>query len=308
MKAVSETFFDFDDSMDQSPIIHIVGVGTTGLRAVGKMTARIHKVDCIGVQLASEELSGVTKALPIVTLPRTDRNSTVTVEPLMQIIENSDLIFLVSDLREGFDSPLLDICTAVRQRSTTLLLVVPEDLDGNGQPIPMTQQATRLRTIVDGIIIVSGTSLTQFDLCAPKVFDDTTLHDYLIRLAIEKITDIITTTSALCIDLADVLTVIRGPGVIRVGIGIASGTEKGISATEKAFHALKQQGTYSLAKTPRLLCCITGSGEMTMDDYNNVSRQLHDSVNEDTNIKIGITHNDEMGNNLMVTLWAAESE
>jgi hypothetical protein len=132
---MSETFFEFADSMDQSPIIHIIGVGTTGLRAVGKMADRIHNVDCIGVQLASDEFFRASKALPIVTLQRAHRNDAVNLEPLMKIIENSDLIFLVSDLRNDLDSPLLDICTAVHERSTVLLLVVPESLNDKLQPM-----------------------------------------------------------------------------------------------------------------------------------------------------------------------------
>ncbi|MBV5339769.1 MAG: hypothetical protein J0665_09455 [Deltaproteobacteria bacterium] len=300
---VRDKYFEFDSDLDQGAIIHIVGVGDTGLCAVSKMAGRIHNVECIGVQFATEGCS-ITGSLPMVMLTKPDLDSTLNFEPLMKTIENSDLVFLVSDLNEGRNRLLLDICTAVRMRSTTLILVVPEPLDDKGQPVSLSGQVTILRATVDGMIIVSGSSLTPLDPCAPKVFDDTTLLNYLIRHAIEKVTDIITTMGSMCIDLADVLTIIKGDGMIRFGTGIASGTDRGIAATGKAFYALKQQGVFSLVKVTRLLCCITGSGEMTMDDYNSVSRLLHVATNEDTNIKIGISRHDEMGNNLMVTIWA----
>lgn len=302
---MNENHFEFDETSGEGAIIHIIGAGRTGLRAVGKMAGRIHKVECIVVTFTAEDYLE-SNTLPIVNLSATSPDGALKFEHLINITKNSDLVFLVTDLNEGITNQLLDVCTAICKPSTTLILVLPETIDNKEHPVSIIEQVSAFRPTVDGVIIVSEISLIPLDLNAPKVFGNTAMLDHLLRLTIERVTEIITTNGLMCIDFADVLTVIRGDGVIRVGIGLASGKDKGNSATNKAFGALKQQNMHSIAKTPSLLCCITGSGEMTMDDYNNVNRLLHSTVNEDTNIKIGITHNDEMGNNLMVVLWAVE--
>lgn len=305
---MSENIFEFDESVEQSAIIHIVGIGKTGLRAVGKMVGRIHKVECLGVQFASEDFYPLN-TLPMINLSETTLGGdTLNFTHFIKTVQNSDLIFLVADLNDGINNLLWDICTAVRKPYTAVILVVPETLDDIGTPIAITEQVTTLRTSVDGVILVSSRSLIPLNLYATKVFDDTAMHDYLLRHAIEKVTDIITTTSFMCMDFADVLTIIKGDGIMRCGTGIALGKERGIHATEKAFNALKLQGIGSIIISPRLLCCITGSNEMTMEDYNNVNELLHSAVSEDSNIKIGVTRNDEMGNILMVTIWVVESD
>lgn len=44
---------------------------------------------------------------------------------------------------------------------------------------------------------------------------------------------------------------------------------------------------------------------MTMDDYNDVNRQLNSAANEEAALRIGVTTRDDLGDNLMVTIWAA---
>ena len=53
-----------------------------------------------------------------------------------------------------------------------------------------------------------------------------------------------------------------------------------------------------------MLVNITGSGSMTMDDYNTVNRIVHEKVHEDANIKIGVVRDDEMGDSIKVTVIA----
>ena len=43
---------------------------------------------------------------------------------------------------------------------------------------------------------------------------------------------------------------------------------------------------------------------MTMDDYNTVNRIVHEKVHEEANIKIGVVRDDEMGDNIKVTVIA----
>jgi cell division protein FtsZ len=85
---------------------------------------------------------------------------------------------------------------------------------------------------------------------------------------------------------------------------MSSGERRGVAATVKSISAIEQQGVSLNNEKIRVLCCISGSNNMTMDDYNEVNHILHDSIHENSLLKIGIIVNEELGDNMIVTIWA----
>ncbi len=288
-----------DKSSEQEAIINVIGIGKTGLRAVGKMAGNIHNVNCLGVGILSHNNSvenEIPIEIPIVMLPEHDRDF----DPLLSAIEPSDLIFLIAKLGEGYDDCLADICTAIRKHD---ILIVPVILE----PEDVTTRFNApfgLRATVDCMIIVDESSFVSHGPCFPTIIDENTLPDHLLRLAIEKITDIIAHQSLMSVDFLDFKRIVKGNGLTRLGTGYASGSDKGVSATDTALSSIKRQGV-SLKEIPRMLCHISGSSEMTMDDYNGVNRQIHKAVTDETLVIIGVTENKELKDNIMVTILAA---
>jgi len=105
------------------------------------------------------------------------------------------------------------------------------------------------------------------------------------------------------LDFADVKTVMSVRGMAMMGIGKGSGDNRAAEAVNNAISSpLLEDNDISGAKG--VLVNITGSGSMTMDDYNTVNRIVHEKVHEDANIKIGVVRDDEMGDNIKVTVIA----
>jgi len=79
--------------------------------------------------------------------------------------------------------------------------------------------------------------------------------------------------------------------------------DKALIAAKKATACLKMQGD-ELQSLSSVLVSIYGSNNMTMDDYNSVNKFIHEQVNEECAIRIGIIIDDSLGDSILVNLLA----
>jgi cell division protein FtsZ len=88
-----------------------------------------------------------------------------------------------------------------------------------------------------------------------------------------------------------------------MGIGVGSGEKRAAEAAQQAISSpLLEDIDISGAKG--VLVNITGSSSMTMEDFEEVSRIIHNKVHEDANIFIGLVINEELGDAIKVTAIA----
>ncbi|MDZ4185780.1 MAG: hypothetical protein U1D97_12465 [Desulfuromonadales bacterium] len=92
-------------------------------------------------------------------------------------------------------------------------------------------------------------------------------------------------------------------GMAMMGIGIAEGEKR---ATEAAMQAISSPllEEIDISGAKGVLVNICGSSSMTMDDFDEVSRIIHEKVHEDANIIVGLVINEEMGEKIKVTAIA----
>jgi cell division protein FtsZ len=92
-------------------------------------------------------------------------------------------------------------------------------------------------------------------------------------------------------------------GMAMMGIGIGEGDRRATDAAHQAISSpLLEDIDISGAKG--VLVNITGSSNMTMEDFDEVSRVIHEKVHDDANIIIGLVINEEMGDRIKVTAIA----
>ncbi len=165
----SQNHLDF--ILDEDLIIFVVGAGKTGLRTVGKMVNGVSSGNCIGLRLPSDDCNN-SNDLSMIPLAGSYPDQHLDIERLIGITGESDLVFLVASLDEGLNDLLLDICSAINEKSIRLILVTPEPQDGYES----------LKTLIDafskvgGVILVSENPLNTFDLIATYVPSGAIFH------------------------------------------------------------------------------------------------------------------------------------
>lgn len=281
--------FEFDESAGQGAIFRVIGVGTFGLRVVGNMVGSINGIECIGVV---QEGSTCTDILPLVSLPLISNQDHHDVAPLLEKLGTPDLNFIVANLDEE-DGLLEDICNALHNANIPTFLVLPESA------LSMERKA---EVTLDGVMIVSASSMEPPYPQSWIVQDASSIQDNLFQLAIRQIVELMLSNS-MGMDYHDVMVTICG-GLIRFAAGISSGKDGAKKAAEKASAGLLKQGV-ELQMLSGCLISVCGSNDiMKMDDYNIANEFIHNHANEECVIRIGVIYDDSLGDNLLVSFIA----
>ena len=127
--------------------------------------------------------------------------------------------------------------------------------------------------------------------------------DDVLRQAVQGISDLITTSGLINVDFADVKSVMSERGMAMMGIGVAEGEKRASEAAQQAISSpLLEEIDISGAKG--VLVNISGSSTMTMEEFDEASRIVHEKVHEDANIIVGLVINEELGDRLKITAIA----
>jgi cell division protein FtsZ len=162
---------------------------------------------------------------------------------------------------------------------------------------------TALKEVVDCLLVIPNDRLIGLAGKSMSVVDAFRPADDVLRQAVQGISDLITTQGMINVDFADVKAVMSDRGMAMMGIGIAEGEKR---ATEAAMQAISSPllEEIDISGAKGVLVNICGSSSMTMDDFDEVSRIIHEKVHEDANIIVGLVINEEMGQRIKVTAIA----
>jgi len=160
-----------------------------------------------------------------------------------------------------------------------------------------------LKKHVDSLIVVPNDRLIGLAGKNTSILDAFKPSDDVLRQAVQGISDLITTTGMINVDFADVKSIMSVRGMAMMGIGMSNGDNRAVEAATTAISSpLLEDIDISGAKG--VLVNICGSSSMTMDEYEIISRIIHEKVHEDANIIIGLLVDEELGENLKVTAIA----
>jgi cell division protein FtsZ len=160
-----------------------------------------------------------------------------------------------------------------------------------------------LRKHVDSLIVIPNDRLLGLAGKSMSILDAFKPSDDLLRQAVQGISDLITTSGLINVDFADVKAIMNERGMAMMGIGIASGENRAVEAATKAISSpLLEEIDISGAKG--VLVNISGSSNMTMDEFDDASRIIHEKVHEDANIIVGLVIDEDLGDFVKITAIA----
>jgi cell division protein FtsZ len=163
--------------------------------------------------------------------------------------------------------------------------------------------AENLKEVVDSLIVIPNDRLLGLAGKNMSILDAFKPSDDVLRQAVQGISDLITTSGLINVDFADVKAIMSERGMAMMGIGLAEGERRAAEAAQKAISSpLLEDIDISGAKG--VLVNISGSSNMTMEEFDEASRIIHEKVHEDANIIIGLVINEELGDRIKITAIA----
>lgn len=312
--------FEFDERIDQTARIKVIGVGGGGGNAVNTMIAsHIEGVEFYTANTDAQALrssrapmkiqlgSKLTKGLGAGANPEVGREAALEDRArLAELLEGADMVFIAAGLGGGTGTGAAPVIAEVAKEIGALTVGVvtkPFGREGKRRHAQSEAGVDALKDVVDSLIVIPNDRLLGLAGKSMSILDAFKPADDVLRQAVQGISDLITTSGLINVDFADVKSIMSERGMAMMGIGIAEGEKRAAEAAHQAISSpLLEDIDISGAKG--VLVNISGASTMTMEEFEEASRIIHEKVHEDANIIIGLVIDEELGDRLKITAIA----
>src|ERR1035437_9283661 len=309
--------FEFDESIDQSAKIKVIGIGGGGGNAVNTMIAcNVQKVEFLAANTDGQGLrmsnapvkiqlgAQLTKGLGAGANPTRGREAALEDrERIADMLKGADLIFIAAGMGGGTGTGAAPVIADVAREIGALtvgIVTKPFTREGKQRLTKAEDGIREMKKHVDSLVVIPNDRLLGLAGKSMSILDAFKPSDDVLRQAVQGISDLITTSGMINVDFADVKSIMSERGMAMMGIGIASGENRGVEAATRAISSpLLEDIDVSGARG--VLVNITGSAAMTMDDFDAVNKTVHEKVHEDANIIIGVVIDEDLGDVIKVT-------
>lgn len=316
---------DIDTSLTGTAKIKVFGVGGGGGNAVQMLIESNTK----GVQFicANTDLQALrkneapfkiqlgeklTNGLGAGAKPEVGRDAALeSVNAIRDIISDADMVFVTAGMGGGTGTGAAPIVAQAAKEQGILtvgIVTKPFSFEGNKRMNVANDGIQELQNYVDSLIIIPNDRLVSMTNKKVTFKNATQLANEVLKNAVRGICDVILCDGNFNVDFADVRTTMSIPGLALMGIGRASGENRAKEAAQQALMSPLLEDV-SLESAKAILYNITASSSLTMEEVNEIGFMIHD-INTDPNINIifGVTYDEDMGDDLQLTLIATGIE
>ena len=298
--------------------IKVFGVGGAGCNAINRMVEE----DVRGVEfyVANTDLQVLnispaknkiilgkttTKGLGAGANPEIGYKAAVESEDdIRAAMEGADMVFITAGLGGGTGTGAAPLFAKIAKEFDILtvgIVTKPFTFEGKKRTEQSIRGLEELHKYVDSLIIVSNNQLLEVIGRIPFV-EAFREADNVLRQGVQTITDLIAVPAMINLDFADVRAVMEGQGSALIGIGMAQGENKAQEAAAKAITSPLLEAQIRGARNA--IVNVTGGESITIFDANDAVEFIRDSAGSDIDIIFGVAINDNLGDNIIVTVIA----
>jgi cell division protein FtsZ len=283
-------------------VIKVIGVGGGGVNAVNRMIdAGLKGVEFIAVNTDAQALlmsdadvkldigRDLTRGLGAGSDPDVGRNAAESHrDEIEEMIKGADMVFI----------------TAGEGGGTGIGVVTrPFSFEGRRRAVQADSGVQRLKEKVDTLIVIPNDRLLTVANEKTSVLNAFKMADEVLLQGVSGITNLITTPGLINTDFADVKMILSSAGSALMGIGQASGENRAVVAAKAAISSPLLEAAIDGARG--ILLNITGPSGLGLFEMNAAAEIIHGVAHQDANIIFGTVIDDEMGDEVKVTVIAA---
>jgi cell division protein FtsZ len=291
-------------------VIKVIGVGGGGVNAVNRMIdAGLKGVEFIAVNTDAQALlmsdadvkldigRELTRGLGAGSDPEVGRQAADDHRAeIEQAITGADMVFITA-------APVIAEIAKANGALTIGVVTRPFAFEGRRRSVQAEQGIQRLKEKVDTLIVIPNDRLLTVSNEKTSVLNAFKMADEVLLQGVQGITDLITTPGLINTDFADVRMIMRDAGSALMGIGYASGEGRAVSAARAAISSPLLEASIEGARG--ILLNISGGSDLGLFEVNEAAEIIHAVAHADANIIFGAVIDDEMGDEIRVTVIAA---
>lgn len=284
--------------------IKVIGVGGGGSNAVSRMmqdTERIRGVEFIAVNTDAQDLDyasahkkiyigrALTHGLgagmnPDIGKQAAEENRS----ELGEIMEDADIVFVTAGFGGGTGSGAAPVIAEIAREKGILtvgIVTKPFSFEGT-QRMNIAQDAlARLKDKVDSLVVIPNDrifAMIDKDTPAMRAFG---FIDEVLKNAVKSIAELINMPGIINVDFADIETTLKDAGTTLIGIGTASGQDRGVKAAESAINSPLLEVSVEGAKG--VLFSIAGGKDLKMSEINDIARTIASNLDQNARVIFG---------------------
>jgi cell division protein FtsZ len=300
--------------------IKVIGVGGGGGNAINTMVEnRLSGVEFIAANTDMQALEksradirlqlgpGITKGMGAGADPEMGKDAAQeSYDDLQNALSGADMVFVTAGLGGGTGTGAAPVIAKLCKEAGALTVAVvtkPFYFEAKRRMRNAESGWERLKKHSDTIITVPNDRLLSLMQKNSTLVDMMKMVDDVLLQAVKGITDLINLPGHINVDFADLKTVMKEVGPAIMGSGSAAGENRASEAAKRAIdnQLLEDVG---IDGARGILINISATQSLTMGEFMEASALIQDKAHEDANIIIGALFDENMGDELRVTVIA----
>ncbi|RPA63461.1 cell division protein FtsZ [Gordonia oryzae] len=301
-------------------VIKVVGIGGGGVNAVNRMIEQgLKGVEFIAINTDAQALlmsdadvkldvgRDSTRGLGAGADPEVGRRAAEDArDEIEELLKGADMVFVTAGEGGGTGTGGAPVVAQIARKLGALTVGVvtrPFAFEGKRRGGQAEAGITALRESCDTLIVIPNDRLLQLGDAQVSLMDAFRSADEVLLNGVQGITDLITTPGLINVDFADVKGVMSDAGSALMGIGSARGEDRAKKAAESAINSPLLEASMEGARG--VLISIAGGSDLGLFEIHNAATQVQEAAHEDANIIFGTVIDDNLGDEVRVTVIAA---
>lgn len=313
----------FDEMMDQVAKIKVIGVGGGGSNAVNRMIEHgVQGVEFIAVNTDAQALNmsqadvklqlgaKLTRGLGAGANPEIGKKAAEeSREQLTEILSGADMVFVTAGMGGGTGTGAAPVIAEISKEIGALTVGVvtkPFMFEGRKRMQHAVSGVQNFKEKVDTLIVIPNDKLLEIVDRNTPMLEAFKEADNVLRQGVQGITDLIAVPGLINLDFADVKTIMTEKGSALMGVGVATGEHRATEAAKKAISSPLLETSIEGAKG--VLMNITGSANLSLYEVTEAAQIVQSAADEEVNLIFGSVINDNLEDEIIVTVIATEFE
>ena len=312
-----EFAFPLMDTVNQEASIKVIGIGGGGGNAVSHMVTKgIQGVEFICANTDTQDLRNTkaetqlqigineTQGLGSGSKPEIGRASAEEDrERIASVIDGTNMLFIAAGLGGGTGTGASPVVAEIAQEKGILTVAVvntPFTWEGEKRKENAERGIDDLERFVDSLIVIPNDKLQTLGNRATVIGGFAAANDVLSN-SVQGIAELITIPGQVNLDFADVKTVMAETGRGIIGMGTASGQDRGREAIEAAIQSPLLED-FKLEGAKGILINVTAGADLTGDEFEEIGEIVTGYASEDSEIITGFVVDDSLQDSICVTV------
>ena len=309
--------------MDQLAKIKVIGIGGGGCNAVNRMISCGLKgvdfivantdVQALNRSLATTKLqigSELTDGLGAGANPEIGREAALESKAAIEdSLKGADMVFVTCGMGGGTGTGAAPVVAEIAQDLGALtvgIVTKPFSFEGKKRMDQAVKGLDELRKHVDTIIVIPNDRLRELIDKTTPMLEAFREVDNVLHRGVQSISDLIAVAGLVNLDFADVKTVMKDRGNALIGIGVGSGEGRAVEAAKQAVSSPLLET--SIDGATDAIINVTGGSSLTLFEVEEAAEVIRSAANTDINTIFGAVINENLNDEVIVTVIATGFE